>query len=150
MSNACSLGGPAIKPRQWGHTMTHARAHGDLNPTRARAVLKRKTGTLVGMYYAVGVQVPPRRGASFSMRYEHVASAREGVRELRARLSRKRVGMAGHLIAAVEGHDAYVELAAAVREKGGNGGSNAGTVSIVYPNTTVGWVRRLYAKRLPR
>lgn len=71
-----------------------------LNPAEARKALSRKPGTLDGLYYAVGVEVPPRHGSVFAMRYTTVPSARAGTRLLRQKLQRKRVGMVGEVILA--------------------------------------------------
>lgn len=72
-----------------------------MTPTTARRALKRKAKTLKGAYYAIGLEVPPRRGASFSMRYTTVPSARAGQKLLRERLANKRKGMVGELILAI-------------------------------------------------
>ena len=120
------------------------KGRGSLNPTKAKQRLKKLAGTLDGMYYAVGIEVPPRRGSVFSMRYVDVPSARAGVRLLREKLARKRKGMTGHLIIAIA-HDTHsVELAAGVRDRA------SGDVFIVYPNTTVGQLRRYYRGELPQ
>lgn len=71
-----------------------------LNPTEARRALSRKRGGLGGIYYAVGVEVPPRHGCVFSMRYTVVPNARAGATLLREKLQRKRVGMVGEVILA--------------------------------------------------
>lgn len=71
-----------------------------LNPTTARRALSRKPGSLDGIYYAVGVEVPPRHGSVFSMRYTTVPNARVGATLLRRKLQRKRVGMVGEVILA--------------------------------------------------
>lgn len=122
---------------------TKTRGPGSLNPTKAKQQLRKKAGTLEGMYYAVGVEVPPRRRSTFSMRYVEVPSALAGVRMLRAKLARKRKGMTGHVIVAIAFEPHYIEVAAAVRDP------NSGQVVVVYPNTTVGWVRRQYGRNLP-
>lgn len=129
---------------------TTTRKRPRLDPTGAKGKLRRKAGTLEGLYYAVGVEVPPRQGASFSRRYTTVPSARAGERLLRDKLSRKRVGMTGHLVVAIAHTNHYVELAHGVRLKGGNGGSNYGTVDVLYPSHTVGDVRRRVARETKR
>ena len=75
-----------------------ARADRRLEPTEAKAMLVRKAGTLEGAYYSVGLEVPPRRHSTFSMRYTTVPSARFGFWLLRLRMQRKRVGMAGEVV----------------------------------------------------
>lgn len=71
-----------------------------LSPTAARKALRRKAGRDPEMYYAIGVEVPPRQGSVFSIRYTTVPSARQGWKMLRGRMIRKRVGMVGELIIA--------------------------------------------------
>lgn len=76
-----------------------------LNPTEARKALSRKRGGLDGVYYAAGVEVPPRHGSVFSMRYTTVSSARAGAKLLRQKLQKKRVGMVGEVIVANQAGD---------------------------------------------
>lgn len=87
-----------------------------ISPTHARQKLATKAGRNIGTpYYAVGIEVPPRRGSSFSMRYTGVSSARAGRTFLRRRLLRKRVGMVGALYLFSEDGRHSVELLTSVR-----------------------------------
>jgi hypothetical protein len=112
-----------------------------LSPTQARRKLATKAGKNIGTpYYSVGLEVPARRGSTFSMRYTQVSSARAGRKFLRNRLLRKRVGMVGSLYLFSEDGRHNVELMAGVREQGNK-------VYTVDGNTRVGQVRRHYRAR---
>lgn len=114
-----------------------------IDPTGAKAKLKRKAGTLDGMYYAVGIEVPPRQGATYSLRFTTVPSARAGEKLLREKLAKKKRGMTGTLVVALEHTSHSVELAAAVHAGGGK-------VDVLYPSHTVGDVRRRVARETAR
>ena len=72
-----------------------------------------------GAYYSVGVEVPPRRGASFSMRYTTVPSIKAGWRLLQMKMARKRVGMVGELVLFSPDGRFGVGLGGFIRRKGG-------------------------------
>lgn len=90
-----------------------------LTPTEAKRALKKKAGTLEGAYYAIGVEVPPRQGISFSMRYTPVPSVRAGAQLLCARVYRKKVGMIGELVIAIPHSTHSVSLGGYIRRPGG-------------------------------
>jgi hypothetical protein len=100
-----------------------------VTPTAARRALKRKAGTLEGVYYAIGVQVPPRHGSEFSMRYTTVASARAGWQLLRERMLKKRRGMVGELILAIAHRSHTVSLGGYIRRGPGELERFAGDVN---------------------
>lgn len=85
--------------------------------TQARDALKAITGSLDGAYYSVGVEVPPKHGASFSIRYTTVPNLRAGVALLRKKLARKRIGMMGEIIYSRGTHS--VSLGGFIRRSGG-------------------------------
>lgn len=104
-----------------------------LSPTKARRAMRRKAGADAVLYYAIGLEVPPRRGAKFSVRYTAVDSAREGQRLLREKLARKKVGMLGELVLFAEYSSESVSLGGYIRRKGGvletfNGDINRGAI----------------------
>jgi hypothetical protein len=86
---------------------------------KAQYMIRTKAGTLAGAYYTVGVEVPPRHGSVFSMRYTTVPSATAGWALLRQKMGRKRVGMIGEVIY-VSGDSLHtVSLGGYIRRHGG-------------------------------
>lgn len=87
-----------------------------------------------GAYYAVGVEVPPRHGSTFSMRYTSVQSARIGRQILRRKMLKKRVGMIGELVIARAHHTESISLGGFIRRPNGrleefDGDINRGSLS---------------------
>jgi hypothetical protein len=92
-----------------------------MSPSKAKYMLaaKARLGTTKRAYYSVGVQVPPRHGSVFSMRYTTVPSARAGWALLRQKMARKKVGMVGELALFNEDATATVSLGGYIRRSGG-------------------------------
>lgn len=89
---------------------------------KAKFLLRTKAGTLKGAYYAVGVEVPPRRGSVFSMRYTTtpgVQNFRSAFVLLRRKMARKRVGMIGEVILASADGQHTVSLGGVIRRAAG-------------------------------
>jgi hypothetical protein len=93
-----------------------------MTASKAKFLLRAKSGTLAGAYYAAGVEVPPRRGATFSMRYTTtpgVQNCRSAFAFLRRRMAGKRVGMIGEVILASGDGRHTVSLGGYIRRPGG-------------------------------
>lgn len=90
-----------------------------MTANKAKHMIETKAGTLEGAYYSVGVEVPPRNGSVFSMRYTTVPSARAGWVILRQKMARKKVGMIGELIFASADGRHTVSLGGYIRRASG-------------------------------
>ena len=86
-------------------------------PEKARKMLEQRQGSSAGFYYTIGVEVPARRGSTFSMRYTGVPSAREGHKLLRRRMLNKKIGMIGELVLASSNSHSTIVLESIVRRK---------------------------------
>lgn len=99
---------------------------GKMSAENAHLALGKKMGRTMlrgwrvpAAYYSVGVEVPPRRGASFSMRYTTVPSIKAGWRLLQSKMARKKVGMIGELVLFSMSGGHSVGLGGFIRRKGG-------------------------------
>lgn len=86
-------------------------------------------------YWSVGVEVPPRRGSQFSMRYTEVPSARAGWRLLRQKMQNKSVGRVGELFLVSENGHHTISVGGFIRRSGGELFAFDG-------NSSIGQIRR--------
>lgn len=92
---------------------------------------KEKLGA--GSYLSVGVEVPPRHGANFSMRYKSVTGLTAGWALLRARMKspRRRVNDIGELVVFSEDGNRKIVVGGFLRISGGRLSKYLGSGSVL-------------------